>query len=428
MLGASASQAPGRAGSGRAYLPRLRPTPAPGLARATGSGLRELLWSPRESRAYEATLAPLEEACAEALAVREVILLGSGRAGILAALAHAGVSAGDEVIIPSYTAPCVPSALRSAGLRVRVADVHPEHLVMTAETARAALTPRTRAILPTHTEGVTAPMPEIADLAAAKGLAVVEDGAHAVGASCGSEPVGARSICVVASLGKGKHINTLWGGLVATNHELLARALRAQRAAFAPPSPPKLLAASALQVALSLATAPRLYPLGLHPILRAAAFFGVDLPTRVFEDPGRPPSASQMAGRVPAALAELAFAQIRALPEARARRRAIAARLRARLEELGLPHQKARDPGDHPLAVTLFHPRRAELQRALLSLGIDTQPTWMRAVRDDGGRVDPEAARAEREGLYLPFYPDLSDSDINALLGAVERALGAIGS
>ena len=408
-----------------AHLPRLRPTPTPGLAWATWSGLRELLRPAADPRTLDDALAPFEQAAALALGARDVVLLGSARAGMLAALAHAGLGPGDEVIVPSLTAPCVPAALRSAGLRVRIARVHPEHLVITAETARAALSPRTRALLPTHLEGVTAPMAELAALAASSGLSVLEDGAHALGASCAGAPLGARSLGVVFSLGKGKHLNTLWGGLVATNDAPLARSLRAQRASHALPSPARLLTASAFQAAIALATGPRLYPLGLHPLLRATAWLGLDLPTRLFEDPGRPPSPAQLGHRVPAALAGLGLEQLRALPAARARRRALAERLRAHLVTLGVRHQIARDPGDHPLAVTLFHPRREAVQRALLRLGIDTQPTWMRAVRDDDGQLDLEAARAEREGLYLPLYPDLSERELDTLLDALPRALDA---
>jgi dTDP-4-amino-4,6-dideoxygalactose transaminase len=428
MLGTQAAPASPGPARGRAYVPRLRPTPAAGLARATWSGLVELLLPAGDPGALDRGLAAFEQAAAEVLEAPHAILLGSGRAGILAALAFAGLGPGDEVLVPSLTAPCVPAALRARGLRVRIADVDPEHLVMTADTARRGLSPRTRAMLPTHAEGVTAPMPELGALAEAERLVVFEDGAHALGASCAGEPLGARSLGAVFSLGKGKHLNTLWGGLVVTRDDALARTLRALRASHVPPPPPRLLSASALQAALALATGPRLYPLCLHPLLRATSALGVDLPTRLFEDPGRPPSRAQLGQRVPAALAELGLAQLRALPEARAGRRALAARLRAALADLGVRHQLARDPGDHPLSVTLFHPRRDALQRALLRLGIDTQPTWLRAVRDDDGRVDPEAARAEREGLYLPLYAGLEGRELEALLAALPRALEGLRS
>lgn len=90
----------------------------------------------------------------------------------------------------------------------------------------------------------------------------------------------------------------------------------------------------------------------------------------------------------------------------------------------GLRHQEANDPGgDHPLFVTLLHPRREALRRALLAEGQDTQPTWIRSITGDDGDRDPIAEDAEREGLYLPLHVGAEPADVVA---ALDRALARV--
>jgi dTDP-4-amino-4,6-dideoxygalactose transaminase len=183
------------------------------------------------------------------------------------------------------------------------------------------------------------------------------------------------------------------------------------------------MSASLLQVALEAVTHPSFYPLALHPLLRAFDGLGIDLPTRLFEErQGTDPVAIRR--RASRAIARIGSEQLARLPPDRERRRALARRLREALVARGVRHQEEGGSGDHPLFVTLFHPKRDVLRRTLLARGIDTQPTWMRAVRGDGEHaVDPTAERAEREGLYLPLYDGLDDERIGALLRALDAAL-----
>jgi dTDP-4-amino-4,6-dideoxygalactose transaminase len=254
------------------------------------------------------------------------------------------------------------------------------------------------------------------------GVVVVEDAAHAVGAEVDGAPVGARAAAAVHSFGKGKHVNTMFGGLVVTNDSAVAAATRAARDALPVPSRARLLGAMAIELGVAAVTHPRVYPFVLHPLIRAFDLVGVDLPTLLFEDDGRtvPRAAAE---RPPAAWGALALAQLAGFPAERARRRVAADRLRAALRARGVRHQEANGAGDHPLFVTLFHPRRDELRRALLAEGQDTQPTWMRSIVGDDGRSDPVASAAEREGLYLPLH---ADADPALLEAALDRALARL--
>jgi dTDP-4-amino-4,6-dideoxygalactose transaminase len=394
--------------------PRLRPTTVPGVTRATLAALVD-----RRCAGFE----EFETAAARLLGMRHAVVVGSARAGLAAVLAHVGCRPGDEVIVPSFTAPCVPGFLRALGYGVRIAAVCPRRLVVTAETLTAAIGPRTRAVIPTHVEGVTAPMAEIA-AALPPSVAIIEDGAHAVGAEVDGRPVGARAAGAIHSFGKGKHLNTMFGGLVVTDDASVAAATRAARDALPPPTRLRLLGSMAIELALAAATHPRLYPFVLHPVIRALDRMGIDLPTLLFEDDGRGDPRA-VAQRPPAAWGPLALAQLASFPAERARRRRAADALRDALRARGLRHQQANDRGDHPLFVTLFHPRREQLRRALLAEGQDTQPTWMRSITGDDGARDAVADRAACEGLYLPLHAGVQpEAVVTALDAAAARVRG----
>lgn len=389
--------------------PRLRPTAVPGVTAATLAALID-----RNHGGFE----ELEATAARVLGTRHAIVVGSARAGLAAVLAHVGCRPGDEIIVPSYTAPCVPGFLRTLGYGVRVAAVCPRRLVVTGETVAAAVGPRTRAVIPTHVEGVTAPMAEIA-AAVPTGVAIIEDAAHAVGAEVDGRPVGTRGAGAIHSFGKGKHVNTMFGGLVVTDDASVAAATRSARDALPPPARLRLLGAVAIELGLAAATHPRLYPLLLHPLIRAFDFMGIDLPTLLFEDDGRR-TPQGVAQRPPRAWGTLALGQLAALPAERERRRKVAAVLRDALVARGLRHQAANGPGDHPLFLTLLHPCRDRVRRALLAEGQDTQPTWMRSIVGDDGARDRVADAAVGEGLYLPLH---FGTEPETLIGALDSAM-----
>jgi dTDP-4-amino-4,6-dideoxygalactose transaminase len=394
--------------------PRLRPTAAPGVAAAALATLVN-----RRGDGFEG----FEDAAARLLGTRHAVVVSSGRAGMAAILSQAGCRPGDEIVVPSYTAPCVPAFLHTLGYRVGVATVCPRRLVVTGETVAAAIGPRTRAVIPTHVEGVTAPMAEIT-AALPPGIAIIEDAAHALGAEVDGRPVGAWGAGATHSFGKGKHLNTVFGGLVVTDDAAIADAVRAARDALPPPARLRLLGSVAIELGVAAATHPRLYPLVLHPLIRAFDAFGVDLPTLLFEDDGHrtPPTLAQ---RPPAAWGALALAQLAGFPAERERRRGAAGTLRDALRARRLRHQEANGPGDHPLFVTLFHPQREALRRALLAGGQDTQPTWMRSIAGDTGQSDGVADEAEREGLYLPIH---AGAEPEAVLSALDAARARISS
>jgi dTDP-3-amino-3,4,6-trideoxy-alpha-D-glucose transaminase len=160
------------------------------------------------------------------LGVKHVIGVANGTDAITIALRAVGVEAGDEVVLPSFTFYATAEAAASTGIRPVFCDVDPATRNVTVETVKAALTPRTRAILAVDLFGVPAPIPELRTL----GLPVIEDAAQAAGASLGGVSAGALGDVATFSFYPSKNLGCLGdGGAVATGDDHVAELVRALR-------------------------------------------------------------------------------------------------------------------------------------------------------------------------------------------------------
>src|SRR6266511_2797149 len=120
-----------------------------------------------------------EEEFARYLGVRHCIGVANGTDALTIALRALGVGPGDEVVVPSFTFYATAEAALVLGAEPAFCDIDPRTFCVTRETVEAALTPRTKAIVPVHLFGNVAPVTELRDL----GVPVVEDTAQAVGAA-----------------------------------------------------------------------------------------------------------------------------------------------------------------------------------------------------------------------------------------------------
>ena len=127
---------------------------------------------------------------AAAIGARHAVALNSGTAALHVALEAVGVTAGDEVIIPTYTFTATGEVVTYLGARPVLADCRVDTLNIDAETIEPHLTSRTKAILPVHVAGQACDMEPILELARTHGLAVVEDAAHALPATYKGRSVG----------------------------------------------------------------------------------------------------------------------------------------------------------------------------------------------------------------------------------------------
>ena len=176
----------------------------------------------------------LEAAFANWCGVRHAVAVSSGTAALHVALAAHGIGPGDEVITTPFTFVASANAALFVGARPIFADIEPETFCLDPERVEAAITPRTRAILPVHLYGHPARMPELRDIASRHSLLLIEDACQAHGAQIAGQMVGSLGDSGVFSFYPTKHIAAGEGGLIATNDRQVAdraRLLRNQGAA-----------------------------------------------------------------------------------------------------------------------------------------------------------------------------------------------------
>ena len=158
------------------------------------------------------------------------LAVNSATAGLHLALEALGIGPGDEVITTTHTFTATAEVVRYLGADVVLVDIDPATLCIDVDKVEAAITPRTRAVMPVHYGGLAADMPRLLALAKRRGLAVVEDAAHALPTTCGGKLIGTlESDATVFSFYANKTITTGEGGMVVTRNSELARRMKTMR-------------------------------------------------------------------------------------------------------------------------------------------------------------------------------------------------------
>ena len=304
---------------------------------------------------------------AAASGTRHAIGVGTGTDAIALLLRAAGIGPGDEVIVPAMTAAYTALAVLMAGARPVIVDVDHETLTLDPPAAAAAVTPRTRAIVPVHLYGHCAAMDRLLALATRHSLAIVEDCCQAHLATCGGLPVGAFGVGGAFSFYPTKNLGALGdGGAVVTNDAAVAERVRRLRNGG-----------------------------------QADRYHHVDQ-------------------GINSRLDEVQAAVLRArLPHLRrwtARRRALAALYRQQLPG-GLVLPAELDSGHVYHLFPVRTPHRDALQAHLAAAGIGTLVHYPVSLPEQPAFASlrpppaPVAARAGRELLSLPLHPALADAD-----------------
>lgn len=154
------------------------------------------------------------------------IAVVNGTVSLRVALMAAGIRAEEEVIVPPYTFLATATAVVEANAVPVFADVNLETFNLDPAAVEAAITPRTRAIIPVHMAGQPADMDAIMAIARKHKLVVIEDAAHAHGASYQGRPAGSLGHLSSFSFQSSKNLTSGEGGIVATSDDKLAEACR----------------------------------------------------------------------------------------------------------------------------------------------------------------------------------------------------------
>jgi dTDP-4-amino-4,6-dideoxygalactose transaminase len=163
--------------------------------------------------------------------VKEAIGVNSGTSALHLALLAAAVKPGDEVITVPFTFVATVAAIEYAGARPVLVDVEPQYCTMDPAQLAAAITPKTKAIIPVHLYGQPADMTPIMDVAQRHGLTVIEDACQAHGSDYQGQRVGSIGHLACFSFYPGKNLGAYGeGGAVVTNDAAMAAKIRLLRA------------------------------------------------------------------------------------------------------------------------------------------------------------------------------------------------------
>ena len=331
------------------------------------------------------------------------LAVNSATAGLHLALEALGIGPGDEVITTTHTFTATAEVVRYLGADVVLVDIDPATLCIDVAAVEAAITPRTKAVIPVHYAGLAADMTALLPLARRHGLKVVEDAAHALPTTCGGQLVGTLgSDVTVFSFYANKTMTTGEGGMVVTRDAAIAKRVQVMR---------------------------------LHGINRDAFDrFTAKAPSWYYEivAPGFKYNLTDIASA-------MGIHQLRRSRGFQATRAAIAARYDAAFADLPLitPPQPA--PGDthawHLYVLRLAD--GAKLTRdglidGLYAAGIGCsvhyiplhlQPYWRERYGLTPERF-PHSQHAYERMLSLPLYTRMDDSQIERVIAAVRALLG----
>ncbi len=333
----------------------------------------------------------------------QAIAVNSATAGLHLALEALGIGPGDEVITTTHTFTATAEVVRYLGADVKLVDIDPATLNIDPAAIEAAITPRTKAIMPVHYAGLSVDMDAIAAIAAKHGLKVVEDAAHALPTTWKGQTIGTlRSDAVVFSFYANKTMTTGEGGMLVTRDADLAARAKVMR---------------------------------LHGINRDAFDrFTAKVPSWYYEivAPGFKYNLTDIA-------AALGLHQLKRLQGFQVRREQIAARYDEALADLPLilpPRpQHAGDLHSWHLYVVRLKDEaqinRDQLIDSLFADGIGVSvhyiPLHLHPYWKDRYDLKPEqfphSQKAYERMVTLPLYTRMSDTDVERVIASVRKAL-----
>jgi dTDP-4-amino-4,6-dideoxygalactose transaminase len=361
------------------------------IERAVGEVIRSGWWSmgPR--------VAEFEQEFAGFCGAKAAIAVANGTAALHLGLLAVGCGPGDEVLVPSLNFVAGANAIGHVGALPVFCDIEgTSSLNLDAGDLEAAIGPATRAIMVMHYGGHPCRMDAILDVAARHGLAVIEDAAHAPGASWRGDVCGTMGDLGCFSFFSNKNLPTGEGGMVVTNDDALADRIRLLRShGMTTPTWDRH----------------RGHAAGYDVVARGLNY------------------------RFDELRAAIGLVQLRRLPELNAARSRIVARYRAELDGvtgIRMPFAPVGDaiPAHHLAVVLLPHgPSRDDFRAALAARGIQTSVHYppihqFQCYRELGARRPLPATDAVADRLVtLPLYPHMSNADVTAVTAAVLSAI-----
>jgi perosamine synthetase len=174
-------------------------------------------------------LTAFEQEFAAYIGTQHAVAVNSGTSGLQLCLRAIGIQPGDEVLLPAFTFIAVANVVRLEQAVPVFVDVDADSLNMDPDRARAAITPKTRAMMIVHTFGRPAALDRLMAVAEDHGLRVIEDACEAIGADFKGRRVGSFGDAGAFAFYPNKQITTGEGGMIVTNDITIARRVRSLR-------------------------------------------------------------------------------------------------------------------------------------------------------------------------------------------------------
>ncbi|MGW9629796.1 DegT/DnrJ/EryC1/StrS family aminotransferase [Agromyces sp. NPDC055520] len=333
--------------------------------------------------------AEFERRVAAQVGAKHAFAVSSATTGLHLALHALGVGPGDEVVIPDFSFPATANAVVQLGATPKFVDIDIDTFNIDAELIDAAVTERTRAIMPVHAFGLVAEMDAINEVAARHGLPVIEDAACALTGSYKGRQAGSLGTAGVFSFHPRKIITTGEGGMITTDDAELAK---------------------------------RIQVLRTHGAVRGDLFME-------FIDAG-------FNYRLSDVHAAIGVAQMAKLEEIFERRQTLSTRLSELLRSVDgvrvpiVPEHVVHSFQSYVVLLddqidrdaVIVEMRRREVETTLGTYSMHLQPYFAGRFGIDDGAL-PQATRAHHQALTLPLYPQLGDDDLVAIVDALTASI-----
>ena len=378
-----------------------------------------------------------EQRFAQYIGVEHAVMVPSARFGFYLLLEAYGVGQEDEVIIPGLTYFAIPAMVPLHGAKPVFADIGLSTHVLDPEAFEAAITKRTKAVVPTHLFGTPCDMERICAIAKKHNIKVIEDCAQSTGARFQGKRVGAWGDAAYYTFGLTKNITTLSGAMITTNDASVAEHVRNRIAKGGYASRKKMAKETLTGLAMYMATHPTLYWATVHPAVVLGNRLGKDPIHERFGEEERSyetiPDYYITQGKslaVQAAVGMKQLSRIENLNGARQKNGRVLDECLVGLPKLTVPtYPKGAEP--IYMSFVVHHPDREALARELRAKGVDTTTGYMNDLSDhplfqDYKRSCPNATKANKYLLHIPVHPNLSAGDRDHLVQVVQEACAAL--
>ncbi len=340
---------------------------------------------------------------------------------------------GSEIVLPALTFWVVPALASVAGLKVVFADVDPATFTLDPAALERAITPATRAVVPTHLYGLPCDMDAILGIAARHNLKVIEDCAHALGATYGGRPVGTLGDAGFFSFQTLKPLNCYGGGLALVRDQAVAERVRALAERERWPDEKRVTKRLLIGRLQRIFIRPWVFTISAFPILWVSSLIGANPDVYLWEDiRSLDPLPEAYTERFPNVQAAIGLAALNALDgwtEQTRRHVKVMDRALENLPGIDVPRVPAGRTHVY-YQYCVYGPQRDELVVRCVRRGIDIETLHVDVCSDlelfSGARVEPPGAPGAQRAagaMQIPVYATLTDSQAERVARVVRGVL-----